>query len=150
MLRIFIGYDKNEIVAYHVLAHSILKRASVPVQLCPINKANLPFYSRERGPYDSTDFSISRFLVPALCNFQGFAVFMDCDMLCTADVAEMAGFMTIMDSYGTAVRVVKHEYEPRGDTKFVGNTQTRYARKNGSSMMIFNNASSPSGHNCHP
>ena len=127
-------------MAFHVLAHSILKRASVPVQLCPINKANLLFYTRERGPYDSTEFSISRFLVPALCGFQGFAVFMDCDMVCTADVAELAGYMTLMDTYGTAVRVVKHDYTPKEGPKFLGQVQTKYARKNWSSMMIFNNA----------
>ena len=31
LFRIFIGYDPNETVAYHVLAHSILRRASMPV-----------------------------------------------------------------------------------------------------------------------
>lgn len=140
MLRIFIGYDEREKVAYHVLSHSILRRASVPVQITPINKRNLPFYFRERGPYESTDFSISRFLVPALCEFRGFGVFMDCDMLCLGDVAEFCNYMTIMDSYGSAVRVVKHQYQPKEETKFLGQIQTRYQRKNWSSVMVFNNA----------
>lgn len=139
MLRIFIGYDEREKVAYHVLSHSILRRSSVPVQLTPVNKRNIPFYTRPRGVYEATDFSISRFLVPALCDYQGFAVFMDCDMLVQGDVAELCNYMTLMDKYGTAVRVVKHDYQPQESTKFLGNVQTSYRCKNWSSVMIFNN-----------
>jgi lipopolysaccharide biosynthesis glycosyltransferase len=139
-LRIFIGYDKNETVAYHVLAHSILARSSIPVAITPLNRANMRgFFYRERGEYDSTDFSVSRFLVPFLCGYDGFAVFMDCDMLVRGDVAELARYMTLMDSYNYAVRVVKHEYEVKDTTKFLGQTQTAYKRKNWSSVMIFNN-----------
>ena len=65
MLKIFIGYDQKESVAYHVAAHSILRRSSVPVSITPINRANMAsFYTRPRGVYDSTDFSNSRRAVP--------------------------------------------------------------------------------------
>lgn len=139
LLRIFIGYDQREKVAYHVLAHSILKRSSVPVSITPVARQNMPFYKRERGEFESTEFSITRFLVPALCDFQGYAVFMDSDMLCLGDVAEFANYMTLMDHYGTAVRVVKHQYSPQESTKFLGQPQTKYERKNWSSVMLFNN-----------
>jgi hypothetical protein len=94
---------------------------------------------RERGKYDSTDFAITRFLVPFLCDYQGFAVFMDCDMLVHGDVAQLANYMTLMDHYNTAVRVVKHDYQPSTDKKFLGQLQTKYEKKNWSSVMIFNN-----------
>jgi hypothetical protein len=139
MLRIFIGYDRREAVAYHVLAHSILRRASVPVSITPVARQNMPFYKRERGELESTDFSITRFLVPYLCDFQGFALFLDSDMLCLGDVAEFTGYMTLMDHYGTAVRVVKHQYTPQEARKFLDQPQTRYERKNWSSVMLFNN-----------
>lgn len=141
MLRIFLGYDKRESVAYHVCAHSILKRSSIPVSITPLNRDCLRgFFSRPRGPYDSTDFAISRFLVPFICDYQGFAVFMDGDMLCLGDVAELANYMTLLDLYNYAVRVVKHEYVPTEETKFLGQIQTKYARKNWSSVICFNNA----------
>lgn len=141
MLKLFLGYDKRESVAYHVCSHSILKRSSIPVSITPLNRDCLRgFFSRPRGPYDSTDFAITRFLVPFLCDFQGFSVFMDGDMLCLGDVAELANYCTLMDKYGTAVRVVKHEYVPTEETKFLGNVQTKYEKKNWSSVMVFNNS----------
>src|SRR5438552_7255888 len=44
-------------------------------------------YTRARGPTESTEFSLTRFLVPALAGFRGWSIFMDCDMLCRADLA---------------------------------------------------------------
>lgn len=135
-----IGYDKNESVAYHVLSHSILKRSSIPVSITPLNKDCLRgFFTRPRGQYDSTDFSITRFLVPFICDYEGFAVFMDSDMLCLGDVAELANYTTLMDKYNTAVRVVKHDYVPTSEKKFLNQVQTKYGKKNWSSVMIFNN-----------
>jgi lipopolysaccharide biosynthesis glycosyltransferase len=141
MLRVFIGYDNRERIAYHVLSHSILKRSSIPTSITPLNKDCLRgFFSRPRGPLESTDFSISRFLVPFLCDYEGYAVFMDCDMLCQGDIAELAGYMSLMFHYNTAVRVVKHEYQPTEKTKFLGNIQTQYEKKNWSSVMLMNTA----------
>jgi len=141
MVRIWIGYDEAETVAYHVLSHSILENASVPVSIAPLKKElSRGFFNRKRGEYDSTDFAITRFLVPYLCDFQGYAVFMDCDMLCTGDVGELANYLTRMDHYNIAVRVVKHEYTPTTEKKFLGHVQTKYEKKNWSSVMLFNNA----------
>src|SRR4051812_29933293 len=113
MLRLFVGYDKRESVAYHVFCHSVLRRSSIPVSITPLNRDCLRgFFSRPRGELDSTDFSISRFLVPFICDYQGFAIYADGDMLCLGDIAELSGYMTLMDKYNNAVRVVKHEYVP--------------------------------------
>lgn len=140
MLRIFIGYDEKEKLAYHVLSHSIQRRSSIPVTICPLNRAALrAVFDRPRGEYESTDFSISRFIVPYICDYEGWAVFMDCDMLCVGDVAEFAGYASLMEKYATAVRVVKHDYQTSADIKFLGQQQTRYEKKNWSSVMLFNN-----------
>lgn len=141
MLRIFIGWDDRERIAFHVLAHSIQRRASIPISITPLNRATLTaVFDRPRGSFDSTDFSISRFIVPYLCDFDGWSVFMDCDMLCLADVAELARYATLMDKYGVAVRCVQHDYTPRSEEKFLHQRQTEYTKKNWSSVMLLNNA----------
>jgi hypothetical protein len=95
-------------------------------------------YTRPRGPTESTEFSMTRFLVPALSGYQGWSIFMDCDMLCRADIAGLAA--EIERQPDKAVLVCKHDYTPRTERKFLGHLQTRYTRKNWSSLMLFNNA----------
>lgn len=138
MLRVFIGYDERETAAFHVLAHSILSRASRPVSIIPLAKRHLPEYTRPRAANESTDFSLTRFMVPYLCGYEGYAVFMDLDMLCLADIWELMGRDWSKDP--KAVWVCKHDYTPKSATKFLGNEQTTYRCKNWSSLMVFNNA----------
>jgi hypothetical protein len=138
VLDVFIGYDPRESVAFYTLAHSILRRASVPISITPLMQSQLKdIYTRSRGPTESTEFSLTRFLVPSLAGFQGWSIFMDCDMLCRADIAELA--RQIRFQAGKAVLVCKHDYMPRTERKFLNQVQSKYARKNWSSLMIFNN-----------
>jgi hypothetical protein len=130
--RVFIGYDPQETVAYHVLSHSILKRASRTISVSPLKIEQLPLY-RERSSYQSTEFSFSRFLVPYLCGYEGYSVFMDCDMLCLSDLSKIT-FDPLK-----AVSVVKHDYIPREGNKFLDYKQSVYEKKNWSSLMVFNN-----------
>lgn len=133
LIPIFIGYDKKETIAYHVLCHSIIRRSSVPVSFIPVNRANIRgTFTRPRGEKDSTDFSNSRFMVPHLMNYQGWAIFMDCDMLCLEDIAKL---WDQRDST-KAVIVKQHDYTPKEETKFLGQEQTVYTRKNWSSLML--------------
>jgi hypothetical protein len=39
-----------------------------------------------------------------------------------------------------AVMCAKHDYIPKNDIKFLGHTQTKYEKKNWSSVLLFNNA----------
>jgi len=136
MLQVFIGYDPRETVAFYTLAHSILRRSSIPVSIAPLMRSQLQgLYTRPRGPTESTEFSMTRFLVPALSGYRGWSVFMDCDMLCLADIAELAGLMDPAKS----VVVRKHDYVPKTQRKFLNQVQTKYERKNWSSLMLFNN-----------
>jgi hypothetical protein len=138
-MRIFIGYDPRETVAYHVAAHSIIRRATIPVSITPLRRESLPMLTRPRGEHDSTEFAISRFLVPYLCNYDGIALFLDCDVIMLADVKQLET-LAMADAIlqSTAVRVVKHQYTPRSYTKFLGQKQSTYNRKNWSSVMLFN------------
>ena len=135
-LRVFVGYDPREDIAYQVCKHSIETRSKNAV-VKPLVQKEL----REQGYYDrpidklaSTEFTFTRFLVPELSNFNGWAMFMDCDMILQTDIAEL--FAQADDKY--AVMCVKHDYTPKEGTKMDGQAQTVYPRKNWSSVMLFN------------
>jgi hypothetical protein len=135
MIRVFIGYDAREAVAFSVLAHSIHARSSEPVSIAPVMLSELEgVYRRERNPLQSTDFSFSRFLTPWLCGYQGWAIFMDCDMLVLDDIAKLWRLRD--ERY--AVQVVKHVHVPKEEVKFLGAVQTKYEKKNWSSVMLMN------------
>ena len=139
MLRVFIGYDEVESVAYHVLAHSIMRHASEPVGVYPIALNNLKkWYWRKRDPKQSNDFSFSRFLVPFLSGFNGLSLFMDCDMLVRGDIT---GIVPPSEDFllRDSIACVKHDYTPKDDIKYLGNRQHKYEKKNWSSVMLFNN-----------
>ena len=137
MIPVFIGYDPRETVAFSVLAHSIHARASQPVSIAPLMLPQLQgVLTRERHPLQSTDFSFSRFLTPYLSDYSGWSLFMDCDMLMLDDIARLWALRD--ERY--AVMVVKHDHVPRESTKFLGEPQTKYEKKNWSSVMLFNNA----------
>ncbi|MEJ0087439.1 MAG: glycosyltransferase [Pseudomonadota bacterium] len=136
-IRVFIGFDSREAAAFSVLSHSIHRHASRPVSIAPLMLSQLrDSLWRERHIYQSTDFSFSRFLTPYLCGFEGWAIFLDCDMLVRDDIAKL---WDLRDS-NYAVQVVKHDHRPRETTKFLDQTQTRYEKKNWSSVMLFNAA----------
>jgi len=137
MIPVFIGYDGRETVAYNVLAHSIQTRASQPVSIAPLMLSQLNgIFKRERHPLQSTDFSFSRFLTPYLSGYSGWSVFMDCDMLALEDIAMLWALRD--DRY--AVMVIQHDHVPKEERKFLNEPQSKYQKKNWSSVMLFNNA----------
>ncbi len=93
-------------------------------------------FTRDKHPLQSTEFSFSRFLTPYLSGYTGWSVFMDCDMLMLDDIAALWALRD--DRY--AVMVVKHQHVPKETEKFLGMPQSKYEKKNWSSVMLFNNA----------
>lgn len=136
IIPVFIGYDTRETVAWHVLVASLIENTREPLAITPIGNSTLSpeVWDRPKGPYDSTEFSNARFLVPFLMRFKGWAIFMDCDMLATADIGAL--WKQRDDRYAVMVR--KHRHEPQATRKFLGAEQTRYPRKNWSSLMLMN------------
>jgi len=135
MIRVFIGYDSKEKIAYHILAESILRHSSVPVSFTPIYLPNIQdSFNRPRNSLSSTEFSFSRFLVPYLMNYDGWALFLDCDMLFKADIKELWDLRN--DDY--AVMCCQHNYTPKSESKFNNQIQTVYEKKNWSSLMLMN------------
>lgn len=151
-LNVLIGWDSREPVAADVLSHSILKRTNSTVKIEYLKHREL----RKKGIFRrkwsinvftgewqdenddkpfTTEFSHTRFLVPHLMNYKGWALFMDSDMIFLSDIKKL--FELADDQY--AVMCVKHNHKPPSDAKKMDDrTQLRYHRKNWSSFMLFN------------
>lgn len=136
-LNIYVGYDSKEDIAYRVCKHSILKRSSANVKIRSLKLYELianKLYNRTIDPLASTEFTYSRFLVPVLNNFNGWAIFCDCDFLFFEDVEKI---LNNVDET-KAVYCVQHDYTPKEKHKMDGQKQTIYPRKNWSSFILFN------------
>lgn len=136
-IPIFIGYDYRERAAANVLIDSLYQLSSRPLAIVPLLTPQLikqGLYYRVRDPKQSTDFSFTRFLVPRLMNYSGWAIFMDCDMLCRTDINKL--WDQCDDKY--SLMCVKHEHKPKKTKKFQGEIQTTYPKKNWSSLMLIN------------
>lgn len=148
-LAVFIGYDQREEDAWNVCRLSMARRSSVPVHAVKLSERALRYNGwydrpwkmegaqkvdvRDGKPF-STDFAFTRFLVPALALYEGWALFCDCDFLFTADIARL--FDLADENF--AVQVVKHRHDPAETVKMDGVVQTRYHRKNWSSLILWN------------
>lgn len=134
MIRLFVGHDPREAVAFDVFVHSVLTRSSKPVSVCPLALNTLEGVYNEEHTDGSNAFIYSRFLVPYLCDFAGYAIFADGDMLCQADIAELWD----MRDPNVAVQVVMHDYETAEPAKYLGAKNENYPRKNWSSLILWN------------
>jgi hypothetical protein len=136
-LPIFIGIDERERAAANVLIDSLIQNSSCLLSIYPLVTSqlkNLGLYYRTRNPRQSTDFSFTRFLVPHLMGYKGWAIFMDCDMLCRGDIANL--WAQRDDTF--ALLCVQHDHQPRESRKFLGEVQSAYPKKNWSSLMLIN------------
>lgn len=133
MIPIYIGFDQREAVAYHTCVQSIITRATEPLAFTPLALNTLKGY-HESHKDGSNAFIYSRFLVPHLQNYQGWAIFMDGDMVVRDDIANL---WALRDDRFAAM-VVKHDYQTRAHEKYLGNVNEDYPRKNWSSVILWN------------
>ena len=133
MINIFIGYDHREAIAYHVCANSIIRHSSKPISLTPLALTNMQDY-QETHTDGSNQFIYSRFLVPHLMEYSGWAIFMDGDMLVRDDIEKL---WALRDD-SKAAMVVKHNYKTKMTEKYLGAKNEDYPRKNWSSVILWN------------
>ncbi len=137
-LKIFVGWDPREDIAWKVCRHSILRRTNPnKVSITPLIQSVLRAEGLYTRPVDSkaaTEFSLTRFLTPYLAGDSGYAIFVDCDFLFLSDITEV---LKEIDP-SKAVSVVKHDYQPTETMKMDGCVQHLYPRKNWSSFIVFN------------
>lgn len=137
-LRVFIGYDPRQPLAYNVAAHSVASRSSVPVAITRLQLNQLPITAR-----GLTEFTYSRFLAPWLCGFQGWSIFLDADVLCLGDIAEL--MVLAKNGPPSPVHVVGHQGErafERASVMVFDNERCRiagltpeYVEKNAKSLL---------------
>lgn len=136
-MKVFIGWDSREDIAYQVCKKSINMHNNL-IKVYPIKQnllRELGLYTRAEDSLASTEFTITRFLVPYLSDYSGFSIFMDCDMLVQTDLYEVLEEINTTDP----VTCVQHKnYTPRSNIKMDGKPQHTYPRKNWSSFMVFN------------
>ena len=136
-LYFFIGYDSKEDIAYRVCKYSLQKRSTIELNIFSLKIEELiakKLYFRSIDPLASTQFTYSRFLVPALMDFKGWAVFCDCDFIFLDDISKL---IPSLDST-KAIYCVQHDYTPKEKHKMDGKIQTIYPRKNWSSFIVYN------------
>lgn len=134
-LNVWIGFDPREMLAYQMATASIWKY-NPTINIRPVLREQLrqkEIYWRD-DPLASTEFSLTRFLVPKLSNYTGYSLFMDCDILATTNVEQILDEADL----SKAVNCVQHDYTPKSDVKMDGREQHTYPRKNWSSVMLFN------------
>ena len=137
-IPVFIGYDPREAVAYHTCVNSIIRHASKPVAIIPLALNLFEDYT-ETHTDGSNQFIYSRFLVPHLMDYTGWAIFIDGDMIVRDDVVKL---WELQDPYKD-VLVVKHDYKTRMPVKYLGAKNEDYPRKNWSSVILWNCNSFP-------
>lgn len=135
-VKMFIGYDTNQSFVYHTARMSVLDHSSIevePLHITELQKKGLYWRNQNIG---STEFSFTRFLVPYLKGFNGYAIFCDSDFIWNSDPIELLEYI----NPSVAVSVVKHDIKQEQLTtvKMDNKQQMWYPKKNWSSLMVFN------------
>ena len=153
---IYVGYDRKEQPSFDVLVESIKRNTEDTYNIVPLYEDRLRmmglywrgFDVKEAANYDlqkfdyldkkpfSTDFSFTRFLVPMLNQYEGLALYMDCDMFIRHDIKEV--FTTARKDLQTPLWCVHHDYVPKESKKMDNKIQEAYSKKNWSSFMLWN------------
>jgi lipopolysaccharide biosynthesis glycosyltransferase len=132
-IPVFVGYDPREAIAFHTCVNSIIRHASQPVAIVPLALNLFRDYTETHGD-NSNHFVYTRFLVPHLMNYSGWAIFIDGDMIVRDDIAQL---WELRDP-SKDVMVVKHDYKTRMTKKYLGHKNQDYPRKNWSSVILWN------------
>ena len=126
LLNIFVGFDQKEAIAYHTFVQSLIENSTIPLSITPLAENNLDHYA-EKHTDGTNRFTYSRFLVPYLMNFKGWAIFADGDMVCLSDIKILKRYF----DPNKAVTVVKHDYKTKYKTKYFGQKNEDYPEKIG-------------------
>ena len=136
MITLFVGYDERESVVFHAFNQSVLDNTKAPVAIIPLHGPMLDDFDGQQD--GSNRFVYSRYLIPELMGYDGWAIFADGDMIVLGDLQEL---WALRDPT-KAVQVVKHTYRTCASRKYIGtpleNDNVHYPRKNWSSVALWN------------
>jgi len=136
MINLYVGFDPREACVYHTFCQSVIEHATGPVAFIPLHS---PMLNNFDGQQDGTNaFIYSRYLVPYLQGFGGWAIFVDGDMHINADIYDLYN----LRDPTKAIQCVQHDYQTQSHRKYIGtplaNDNIDYERKNWSSVMLIN------------
>ena len=135
MFKVFIGHDPSQAQNTSVCERSI-RKYNKDVEIHRIELSDMETkWGFRRDNDGSTEFTYTRFLVPMLAGYKGYALFCDSDFVWLCDPVELLGYVNGSD----AVSCVKHNSMPtRSKEKMAGQKNEEYDRKWWSSLMLFN------------
>lgn len=150
IIRVFIGHDSKTPDHTRICRESILDNTNAPVLIETLNMQALRraalyrrwHYLSEEGklvdgidgrPF-SSEFAFTRFLIPALMQWRGWAIFCDSDFMFKSDIKDL------WDDRDAcfAIQVAQQDYKSKASVKKGGFQQSDYPRKNWSSLMMWN------------
>lgn len=138
IIPVFVGYDPREAIAFHTCVNSIIRHATQPVAIHPVALNLFKDYT-ETHTDGSNHFIYTRFLVPYLMHWSGWAIFIDGDMIVRDDITKLWN----QRESDKDVMVVKHDYKTKMPVKYLGAKNENYPRKNWSSVILWNCSSFP-------
>lgn len=99
-VKVFIGSGEASVLERKTLISSLHKNSSRELDIYVINGTHNAIELNDQEPFlapmslrvkyrNTTEFSLYRFLIPELCNYEGKAIYVDSDTICLADIGEL-------------------------------------------------------------
>lgn len=127
-IRVFVGTDRSQQLAFKVLEYSIRTTTSRTVEIFPLIDIQVPEPKLKKNR-QRTGFSFSRFCIPKMTGFKGRAIYLDADMLVLSDIDDLWNLE--LDEYCVLV-----QDDPEPHVAGVGSKFPFPARKKQCSVMV--------------
>ena len=99
-VRVFIGSGEASLLERKVAIYSLHKHTKRDLDIFVFNGTHNAIELNDREPVPAplslqlkyqniTEFSLYRFLIPQICNYQGKAIYIDSDTICLTDIGEL-------------------------------------------------------------
>ncbi|MGF1588782.1 MAG: glycosyltransferase [Pleurocapsa sp.] len=99
-VRVFIGSGEASLLERKVAIYSLHKHTQRELDIYVFNGTHNAIERNDREPFPAplslklkyhniTEFSLYRYLIPQLCNYQGKAIYIDSDTICLTDISEL-------------------------------------------------------------
>lgn len=99
-IRVFIGSGEASLVERKVLIYSLRKHTQQDLDIYVLNGTHNAIERNDQEPVPApmslkikyqnvTEFSLYRYLIPKICNYQGKAIYLDSDTVCLTNISEL-------------------------------------------------------------
>jgi lipopolysaccharide biosynthesis glycosyltransferase len=99
-IKVFIGSGEASLLERKVAIYSLRKHTKRDLDIYVFNGTHNAIELNDREPFlaplslklkyqNITEFSLYRYLIPEICNYQGKAIYIDSDIICLTDIARL-------------------------------------------------------------